>query len=111
MRIDLYTKVILAAIALLLGAIAFRPLANPAPALAQASSRGLYIEPGTYMMRSPDGMSQQLGKVVMDLHTGKVWGFPTGSSQPYPIQTNGNTQLPVSTPFLLGRFDLDAMSK
>jgi len=111
MKADRYTKAVLTAIALLLGVIALRPLVNPEPAHAQSYSGDLYIEPGTYMMRSPDGMRQQLGKVVIDLHTGKVWGFPTGSNMPFPIQANGSTQLPVSTPFLLGRFDLDAMAK
>ncbi len=111
MPVDRYTKAVLTAIALLLATIAIRPLVNPAPAQAQAGSSDLYIEPGTYMLRAPDGMRQVLGKVVLDLHTGKVWGFPTGSNVPFPIQANGSTQLPVSTPFLLGRFDLDAMQK
>lgn len=110
MRVDRYTKAILTAIALLLAVIAFRPLVNPSPAHAQSASADLYIEPGVHMLRAPNGMRQQLGKVVIDLHTGKVWGFPTGIDLPYPAAVS-SSQVPTSTPFLLGRLDLDAMQK
>jgi hypothetical protein len=109
MRIDLYIRIVLTAIALLLATIAFRPLTHPTPVVAQ-SSQDLYIEPGVYMLRAPDGMKQQLGKVVVDLHTGRIWGFPTGSDTPYPVKVSGSSP-PVSTPFVLGRYDLDAMQR
>lgn len=104
MRPDLYTKIVLTAIALLLAAIAFRPLRNPMPALADTVSSSLYIEPGVYMLRAPNGLQQQLGKVVVDLRTGSVWGFPTGSGDPYPVSVT-SSEPPVSAPFLLGKFD------
>ena len=44
-----------------------------------------YIEPGTHMLRAPGGSLQVLGKVVVDMKTGDVWGFPTLSADPYPI--------------------------
>jgi hypothetical protein len=110
MRIDLYARIVLTAIALLLATIAFRPLIYPAPAAAQSTSQELYIEPGVYMLRAPDGMKQQLGKVVVDLHTGNIWGFPTASDTPYPVKVSGSNP-PTSTPMLLGRFDFDAMHR
>jgi hypothetical protein len=110
MRIDTYTRIVLTVIALALAVIAFRPLIHPVPAAAQSSSQDLYLEPGVYMLRAPDGMKQQLGKVVVDLHTGKIWGFPTASDTPYPVRVSGSAP-PTSEPFLLGRFDLDAVHR
>jgi hypothetical protein len=110
MKLDWYTKIVLTAIALLLGAIALRPALNPPPAFAQVASSDLYIEPGVYSLRAPDGMRDQLGKVVVDLRTGKIWGFPTGNQSPYPV-SGINSGIPNSTPFLLGKFDLSAMDK
>ena len=110
MRIDHYTRVILTVIAVALVAIALRPLVRPVTASAQSTSQDLYIEPGVYLLRSPDAMKQQLGKVVVDLHTGNIWGFPTASDTPYPVRINGSVP-PTSEPFLLGRFDLDAVHK
>jgi hypothetical protein len=49
------------------------------------------------------------GKVVVDLVTGKVWGFPTLSDNPYPVDTV-HTILPVSHPIYLGRFDLSEIT-
>jgi hypothetical protein len=111
MRIDSFTKLVLTAIALLLAVIAFRPVVNPVPARAQAQASDLYVEPGVEMLRWPDGRGQVLGKVVVDLRTGKVWGLPTGSHQDYPMTTNSSAPPPTSTPFLLGRFDLEALEK
>lgn len=110
MRIDSFTRIVLSAIALLLALIAFRPLLDPAPARAQMQASDLYIEPGVHMLRSPDGMRQVLGKVVVDLRTGKIWGLPTGTNAPYPLATSSSA-LPTSAPFLLGKFDLEAMEK
>jgi hypothetical protein len=108
MRTDTYLRVVLTVIAAALCAIAIRPLAHPVPAAAQTVNQDLYIEPGVYLLRSPDAMKQQLGKVMIDLHTGNIWGFPTASDTPYPVKLSGSAP-PVSQPFLLGRFDLDAM--
>jgi len=104
MQPDIYIKSVLTAIAFLLALIAFRPIASPAPALAGISSPEIYIEPGVYTLLSPDGMHQQLGKVVVDLHTGVIWGFPTGGNSPYPASAI-SSEPPVSTPFQLGKYD------
>ncbi len=109
MKPDPYTKLLLAVIAVFLGLIALRPLA--APAAAQASTPPsvypFYIEPGTTMVRSPDGRRQVLGKVMVDMTTGNVWGFPTLNAQPYPMDST-TTEPPVSSPIFLGRYDLSA---
>lgn len=111
MRIDSFTKLVLTAIALLLAVIAFRPFVHPAPARAQMQFSALYIEPGVEMLRAPDGKRQQLGKVVIDLRTGNVWGFPTGGHQNYPLANDNSAPPPVSAPFLLGRFELEALNR
>ena len=80
MRKDAVTNFLLLVIAIALIAIAVRPYVDPAPALAQsASAHAFYIEPGVQMLRYPDGTGQVYGKVVVDLRSGKVWGFPTGT--------------------------------
>ena len=101
--------VLLFIIAFSLAVIAFRPLVSPPPAQADNGHANLFIEPGTTMLRAPDGSQQVNGKVVIDLRTGNVWGFPTLNSQPYPID-NMRTTPPTSRPFLLGKFDFGAMN-
>lgn len=111
MATDRYTKVVLTAIALSLMAIACRPLMNPPQAIAGVSSSDLYIEPGVYSLRAADGSRSQLGKVAIDLRTGKIWGLPTGADAPYPLATGLSSDVQNSRPFLLGKFDLDAIEK
>jgi len=53
-------------IALFLGMIALRPL--PSPVMAQTEqSRKFYVEPGTTMLRKPNGTAQLYGKVFIDM--------------------------------------------
>ena len=97
-------------IAVLLDGSAAR-LLRPTPALAQnGSDYPVYIEPGVRMLRAADGSRQVLGKVVVDLQNGNVWGFPTTADQPYPVDVTSQ-QPPTSKPFLLGRFDFGAMHR
>jgi hypothetical protein len=84
---------------------------RPTMAFAQSGSdNSVYIEPGVRMLRAPDGSRQVLGKVVVDLRNGNVWGFPTTADQPYPVDVTSQ-QPPTSKPFLLGKFDLGAMHR
>jgi hypothetical protein len=93
------------------GAIAVRPYVDPAPALAQsASAHVFYIEPGVQMLRYPDGTGQVYGKVVVDLRSGKVWGFPTGTLDPYPSNPL-DSKPTTSKPFALGKFAFDDTEK
>jgi hypothetical protein len=104
MKTDLFLKTLLSIIALSLGTIALRPMLNP-PAVAAQGAEGypFYIEPGTFMLRAPDGSRQVYGKVVVDLRNGKVWGFPTTTQDPYPSNAMSSTP-PTSHPFLLAKF-------
>ena len=77
MKRDPFVRIFLAAIAAFLGLIALRQLI-PEKVEAQAHPKyDFYIEPGTTTVRTPDGSAQVIGKAVVDLRNGKVWGFPT----------------------------------
>ena len=112
MRTNTLVKVELGFIIVLLAAIAIRPLIFPEISRAQSSqlAKSLYIEPGVTMLRAPDGSRQVLGKVMIDLSTGNVWGLPTTVEQPYPVDVM-KSQPPTSTPFLLGKFDFSVLSQ
>jgi hypothetical protein len=104
MKIDWFVKTLLFAIAVFLGVIAVRPLLMPPPVNAQ-SQEGypFYIEPGVLSLRAPDGSRQVYGRMVVDLRNGKVWGFPTFTQDPYPVDMM-NSAPPTSRPFLLAKF-------
>ncbi len=106
-RIDLYTKAILTAIAVLLTALALRP----APVSADTEAAAFYVEPGTSPIRNLNGGVPGDGKVVINMSTGEVWGFPTlGAGAPYPIDAlNMNGRTPVAKPVYLGKFDFAAI--
>ena len=108
MRSPTYIEAILTVIAVLLGILALRPAATPAPVFAQPSPSSLYVEPGVTIIRKPDGTGQVEGKVIIDLGTGDAWGFPTLSGAPYPVDTTKPVP-PVSHPTYLGKFDLAQM--
>jgi hypothetical protein len=113
MRANLYTNVTLTAIAIFLGILALRPLTKPPSVSAQYTSSDapyLYIEPRTTVIRKPDGSAQMQGKVVIDMRTGDVWGFPTLEGVPYPVDRI-RSQPPVSEPMYLGKFDFTKMRR
>ena len=110
MKRDPFVRIFLAAIAAFLGLIALRPLI-PEKVEAQAHPKyEFYIEPGTTTVRAPDGSTQVIGKVVVDLRNGKVWGFPTLGPQPYPMDPT-KTEPPVSHPVYLGQYDFSATNR
>ncbi len=113
MKIDWPVKFLLLVIAIATSAIALRPYLAPVAVQAQDEMYPFYFEPGTYMLRAPDGSKNVLGKVVIDRRNGNVWGYPTLSSDPYP--SSGTTTSPVTShPFLLGKFalsDVDHIEK
>lgn len=106
-----FTNILLLLIAVALVAIAVKPYITPQAAQAQSGPPyPLYIEPGTQMLRAPDGSKQVYGRVMIDMRTGKVWGFPTNSTDTYP--TNAMDAKPqVSHPFALGRFAFEDIEK
>ncbi len=108
-RADLYTKIVLTAIAVLLGLLALRPVLTPVAAQAQSEASNFYIEPGITSIRKPDGSSLRDGKMVVDLRNGDVWGFPTMvQGARYPIDVVSG-KAAVSKPVYLGRFDFSAI--
>jgi hypothetical protein len=110
MRRQDFTIVLLLIIAAALVVIAVRPIFAPRTAEAQSTVYPLYIEPGSEMLRTPDGTTQVYGKVMVDMRTGKIWGFPTNAPQSYP--SNGLQNKPAtSRPFELGRFALEDINK
>ena len=106
MKVDFSVRFLLSMIAISLATIAVRPyLAPPAVSAQSGEVHPLYFEPGTFMLRAPDGSQQVYGKVAIDMRSGKIWGFPTTTQDPYPSNPMSSTP-PTSRPFLLGRFSL-----
>jgi len=84
--------------------IAIGGMFHAAPVHAQADpGYPFYVEPGYTMLRKPDGTAQMYGKMVIDMRTGDIWGFPTLTQSPYPIDP-AQTNPPKSSPMYLGRF-------
>ena len=112
MKRDRVIKMELTLIIALLVTLAIRPFAFPPASFAQSPhlSGSIYIEPGVTMLRAPDGSRQVLGKVLIDLSTGKVWGLPTTVQQPYPVDVT-SSKPPTSVPFLLGKYDLSVIEQ
>ncbi|MBC7924114.1 MAG: hypothetical protein H7039_00505 [Bryobacteraceae bacterium] len=106
---ELFNVVAVLSIVILAGLSAFRPAVYP-PSVQAQTDRQLFIEPGTTILRTPDGRGQVQGKVVIDLRTGDVWGFPTASSAPYPVVIT-SSEPPLSRPIYLGKFDFSAMRR
>ncbi len=105
------TNFLLFTIVVVLLAFAARPFEAPQTVKAQsAEAYPFYLEPGTYMLRAPDGSSQVYGKVVVDLRNGKIWGFPTLGPQPFPVNRIDNKPQ-TSRPFALGRFAFEDTGK
>jgi hypothetical protein len=110
MRRENLTIVLLSIIAVALVAIAMEPIFAPHPAEAQTALYPFYIEPGSELLRAPDGTSQVYGKVVVDMRNGKIWGFPTLAPQSYPSSGLQNKP-PTSRPFELGKFAFEDTNK
>ena len=108
MKPNYIIKVLALIAALWLGSLL--PSSRAVQAQSVPSPGTLYIEPGVQTLRAPNGSRQVLGKVFIDLTTGNVWGFPTTTDQPYPVDVTNSTP-PTSHPFLLGKYDLAGMSQ
>src|SRR5581483_2811215 len=77
------------------------------------SSIGLQL----HLHRTPDHYIAQSGRHSAASGKGdrrsqerKYWGFPTGSSLPYPITNVMRAEPPVSSPIYLGKFDFAKMN-
>ena len=104
MKPDRFAKTVLVIIATLLGILVLRPIVQPSPVRAQVEEGyPFYVEPGYTMIRKPDGTAQMYGKIVIDMRSGDIWGFPTLTQGPYPVDT-AKTTPPKSYPMYLGKF-------
>lgn len=103
MKIDIVTRFALVTIAVGLMWVGFRSVETPAVVEAQSAPYPFYVEPGYVMLRSPDASQQVLGKMVIDMRNGKIWGFPTLGDSPYPIDITTKTP-PTVHPIYLGKF-------
>ena len=110
MRLDWVMRLSLGVIAMSLAIIAFRPAGMLPVVKADTEALPFYIEPGVQMLRYPDGSGQVYGKVMIDLRSGKVWGFPNGMQTVYPVDST-TTNPPTSHPIFLGRYALGDTSK
>ena len=110
MKPDSLVRTLLIVIAVFLGLIVLRPQGAENAQAQSLQKFDVYIEPGTTMLRTPDSSQQVLGKVIVDLRNGKVWGFPTLGSQPYPMDATKSVP-PVSHPIYLGQYDLAATAR
>jgi|SRR5579862_4432873 len=108
--LDRFSKSVLLVIAILLAVLAIRPLAQPTTTVRAQSQAAdgfpFYVEPGYTMIRKPDGTAQMYGKMVIDMRNGDIWGFPTSSQSPYPIDMS-QPKPPKSSPIYLGKFIFD----
>ena len=106
MKLDCFVKLALSMIVVLLGTLVLRPFFQPAPVEAlSVDGRSFYVEPGYTMLRKPDGSGQMYGKMMIDMRTGDIWGFPTLVEGPYPVGP-GKSEPPHSRPIYLGKFVL-----
>jgi hypothetical protein len=65
-----------------------------------------FIEQGTVSLKKPDG-NITWGKVVVDMRTGDVWGFPMkAQNTPYPVYGQSDNSK-VSHPMYLGKMAFD----
>ena len=111
MKIDWLSRLLLLIIAASLFGLAVHAYITPPAVFAQSGQPySVYVEPGTTMLRAPDGSRQVMGKVVIDLRNGNIWGFPTLSDAPYPV-SGAQASPPVSHPFLLGKFSVADIDK
>lgn len=109
MKINHY---LVAVTVVLLAVIAFRPAIASEAVRAQHSSRacGLQFEPGTTTIVAPGAECQVIGKVAYDTCNGKVWGFPTTTPSPNPVDCTSPNP-PLSHPMYLGRFVVEATQR
>lgn len=111
MKLNLFDRAALALVTVFLGILALRPmLITPEAVRAQGATDHLYIEPGVHPLLSPDKSRQTEGKIMVDLTTGNIWGFPTGPDTPYPSDRI-KAQPATSSPIYLGKYDLTGMQR
>jgi hypothetical protein len=94
----------------MLALLVVREYQTPAAVHAQSYQQDIYVEPGFLTLRSPDGLTQVQGKMVINMNNGEVWGFPTLTNSPYPVDLS-TSKPPVSHAMYLGQFDFSSMKR
>ena len=108
MKSDLYTKIVLTAIAVFLGMLALRPLAQPQAAGAEGRIPYTLLQFDQSLSQIQSSKGSTMGRVAIDLRTGNIYGFPTDALG-YP-RDPAKSETVVSEPILLGRFNLDKLA-
>ncbi|HVP49127.1 MAG TPA: hypothetical protein VMT32_21185 [Bryobacteraceae bacterium] len=107
MRTDVYTKILLTAIAIFLGIVALRPLLAPENARAESRTTFAPLQFSESVNEFDSKNGRMVGRLAIDLRTGNVYGFPTdGNFYPRNPLKEG---IVVSEPVLLGRFNIDKL--
>ena len=102
MKADLYTKVVLTVLAVLLAVQVARWA--PMPVRADDFEPNLQFDPGVHQLDVPNGSASLSGRIAIDTRSGNVYGFPTNSvGYPRDLQHGAPA---ISQPIYLGRFDL-----
>ena len=73
-----------------------------------SAPKQLWVEPGTVTIPTADGGSS-MGKIVVDMSTGDVYGFQTFGKAPYPGYRVSENQPLTSQPIYLGKYNFAAM--
>lgn len=100
-----FVRTVVLAAACLTAGYLMRPLVTHAD---NGPNRELWVEPGTVPIPTTDGGSS-MGKVVVDLATGEVYGFPTFGKAPYPGYQISEGTPRTSNPVYLGKYNFGAM--
>lgn len=103
-------QVVVISVSLFIDGISFHEWLIPAHAQAEAGRYNFYIEPGNVTIQPPDKSGQFYGKLMVDMDTGNIRGFPTMTASPYPVDSI-HSAAPVSHPIYLGRYDFAGARK
>jgi hypothetical protein len=104
---DLYTKAVLSVIAVFLGILALRPITAPQSARAESAASCAPLQFDERLRQIEYSKGSAMGRIAIDLRNGNIYGFPTDALG-YP-RNPGKSEIPVSDPILLGRFNLDKL--
>lgn len=107
MKSDLYMNIILTAIAVLLGVLALGQLVRPQTAGAEGRIPYTLLQFDQSLSQIQSSKGTVIGRVAIDLRTGRVYGFPTDAVG-YP-RNPAKEETAMSDPILLGQFNLDKL--
>lgn len=102
-----YTNVVLTAIAVFLGVLALRPIIAPPVVTAANAVSYAPLQFDESLRKIEYSKGSVMGRIAIDLRNGNIYGFP---SDPLGYPRNPDkSELAVSDPILLGRFNVDKL--